>query len=294
MATELKREESTIRPFGRAWALRVERGGRGAQAPLLLAERLEALLQVLLELLALGAHRGEALLDVGEDLGDGVGGHGPDGTADDPSGMRTSVRIMAAARGSLGREALERLIAEDLTVRAIAARTGRSFTTVRYWLGRYGLRTTEAARRRVPAAGVVGSCESHGETRTVRVGGRDVCARCRADAVSAWRRRAKQQLVDEAGGACALCGYGRCVRALQFHHVDPAAKSFGLASRGLSRSIERLREEATKCVLLCANCHVEVEAGIATLPAELGGPPEGAHRPDAPIGGNSIGRMLDC
>jgi ferredoxin len=27
------------------------------------------------------------------------------------------------------------------------------------------------------------------------------------------------------------------------------------------------REEAAKCALLCANCHVEVEAGITTLPA---------------------------
>jgi hypothetical protein len=27
-----------------------------------------------------------------------------------------------------------------------------------------------------------------------------------------------------------------------------------------------MREEAAKCVLLCANCHAEVEGGAASLP----------------------------
>ena len=36
-------------------------------------------------------------------------------------------------------------------------------------------------------------------------------------------------LVDDAGGACRLCGYDRCVAALQFHHLDPETKRFALA-----------------------------------------------------------------
>ncbi len=173
---------------------------------------------------------------------------------------------MPAPTGSLNRELLAALVADDLTVRGIAERTGRSYTTVRYWLRSYGLQTTEKARGRIPATAQRDNCARHGEAVFARVAGRDVCARCRADAVSAWRRRAKQQLVDEAGGACRLCGYDRCVAALQFHHLDPATKRFGLGSRGLGRSIERIRNEAAKCLLLCANCHAEVEAGIATLP----------------------------
>ena len=35
---------------------------------------------------------------------------------------------------------------------------------------------------------------------------------------------------------------------------------------GLTRSLKILREEAKKCVLLCANCHAMVESGVATLP----------------------------
>ena len=72
-------------------------------------------------------------------------------------------------------------------------------------------------------------------------------------------------LVAEAGGACVLCGYDRSVQALQFRHLDPAQKRFSLAAGGLTRSMQRARAEAAKCVLLCANRHAEVGAGIATI-----------------------------
>jgi hypothetical protein len=66
--------------------------------------------------------------------------------------------------------------------------------------------------------------------------------------------------------ACAVCGYGRCLAALQFHHLDPASKRFNLSLKGLARSYAEARAEAQKCVLLCANCHAEVEAGVLQLP----------------------------
>ena len=99
------------------------------------------------------------------------------------------------------------------------------------------------------------------------------CLRCRAEAVVERRRRIKATLVEEAGVPCVLCGYDRSPIALQFHHLDPASKSFGIAERGMARALATAREEAAKCVLLCANCHAEVEAGVATLP--LTGPCEG-------------------
>ncbi len=183
-------------------------------------------------------------------------------------GLRPAGRDRHAPRGCLAREHLAELIARDLTIREIAAAVGRSPTTVRYWLGHYGLSTSDHARfkrRRQPRS--AGHCRSHGPTELVhRRDGVIECRRCRIDAVTRWRRRAKEILVAEAGGRCQLCGYDRCIAALQFHHRDPATKRFGLGSRGLARSIESLREEAAKCVLLCSNCHVEVERGVAELP----------------------------
>jgi hypothetical protein len=83
---------------------------------------------------------------------------------------------------------------------------------------------------------------------------------------------AKRRLVAEAGGRCQLCGYDRCMAALEFHHLDPKAKSFSLSMRGVARAFEELRKEANKCVLLCANCHAEVEAGYSTIVADGPGP----------------------
>jgi hypothetical protein len=111
------------------------------------------------------------------------------------------------------------------------------------------------------------ACPSHGITRfQVDRQGTYRCLACRAERVTARRRRIKEILVAEAGGRCALCGYDRCLRALGFHHVDPSSKAFSVAFRGVARSLARARAEAAKCVLLCANCHMEVEQGLTALP----------------------------
>lgn len=173
-----------------------------------------------------------------------------------------------AARGGISREILEPLIAEHLSVREIALRLNRSYTTVRYWLGRHELMTTTEAQRakaRTEHQAVV--CPTHGESAHVsRADGVVVCAACRAGAVTRYRQEAKRRLVAEAGGACQLCGYDRCIRALHFHHREPATKRFALSSRGLGHSMAALRKEAAKCVLLCSNCHMEVESGVRQLP----------------------------
>jgi 5-methylcytosine-specific restriction endonuclease McrA len=114
------------------------------------------------------------------------------------------------------------------------------------------------------------TCQTHGMTAFILEGrGYYRCKECRKQRVLDWRRRAKLRLIAEAGGACVICGYDRSPRALHFHHVDPRAKEFALGGRGLTRGIERLRVEAKKCVLLCSNCHAEVEAGVTDLPPPL-------------------------
>jgi Fe-S-cluster-containing hydrogenase component 2 len=42
-------------------------------------------------------------------------------------------------------------------------------------------------------------------------------------------------------------------------------ETFGLSQAGVTRSLQRSREEARKCALLCANCHAEVEWAGASL-----------------------------
>lgn len=70
------------------------------------------------------------------------------------------------------------------------------------------------------------------------------------------------------GGSCQCCNYNRYVGALEFHHLNPDEKDFGIASRGYTRSWERNKAELDKCVLVCANCHREIHANIIPCPTE--------------------------
>ena len=80
------------------------------------------------------------------------------------------------------------------------------------------------------------------------------------------RRRLKAKAIEYKGGKCILCGYDRCSAALEFHHLDRTSKSFGLSRKGIIRSWDSIRKELDKCVLICANCHREVEAGVREIP----------------------------
>jgi DNA-binding transcriptional ArsR family regulator len=190
------------------------------------------------------------------------------------------------AKGPIDSDRLEVLVQDGRSIREIAAELDLSATAVRHWLRKYDLRTQPSRYSRgSTASSVMRECRRHGWTPFVRIGrdGRYRFGRCNGEAVAERRRRVKAMLVEEFGGACRICGFARYAGALQFHHVDPAAKRFQLGGRGLTRSLEQLREEARKCVLLCANCHAMVEAGVATLP-------QGLTWPQATLAGSSIGR----
>jgi len=181
------------------------------------------------------------------------------------------------ARGGLTREQLEPLVEAGVPIRAMAEQLGVSYTTVRHWLSRHALATPRARRLAQTAQARAGGwetvgaiCPHHGQVTFVRRGAESFrCQRCRSEAVDRRRRKIKRQLVEDAGGACVLCGYAKTMAGLHFHHVDPASKSFGLGERGVTISLEAARAEAAKCVLLCSNCHAEVENGAAALPEGL-------------------------
>lgn len=66
----------------------------------------------------------------------------------------------------------------------------------------------------------------------------------------------RDRLIADRGGKCERCGYNRCNAALEFHHLDPNEKEFAISNSGMP-SFEKVKEEADKCILLCANCHRE-------------------------------------
>jgi 5-methylcytosine-specific restriction endonuclease McrA len=98
-----------------------------------------------------------------------------------------------------------------------------------------------------------------------RSGRRWRCKRCVGEAVTRRHQKVKRILVAEAGGCCAVCGYKRSVVNLHFHHVVPADKAFAVTVAS-GKSLDAYRSEARKCVLVCANCHGEIESGLIPSP----------------------------
>jgi hypothetical protein len=72
-------------------------------------------------------------------------------------------------------------------------------------------------------------------------------------------------LLELAGSRCTVCGYHACPYNLHFHHVDPTTKSFDM-TMAAGKSIAAYMAEAQKCVLVCANCHGEIETGLIESP----------------------------
>jgi transposase-like protein len=188
-------------------------------------------------------------------------------------GLRPLNRQRHLRRGGIPEAKLRAIHASGASLKEIANEVDRAVSTVRYWIDKYGLGPTaggvrRAAVRRARLAGkpeIELQCRHHGNTvHVIERDGHVRCKHCRVEAVSKRRRRTKRTLVEEAGGACAICGYDRSVVALQFHHLDRTTKSFEL-SRKVTRSLEETRREASKCVLLCGNCHAEVEAGLVDI-----------------------------
>ena len=65
------------------------------------------------------------------------------------------------------------------------------------------------------------------------------------------------------GGKCERCGYDNYLGGLDFHHTDPDKKDFTIGNRDFK--LKDCIEESKKCVLLCANCHRELHAGLWEL-----------------------------
>jgi hypothetical protein len=80
-----------------------------------------------------------------------------------------------------------------------------------------------------------------------------------------FRQNLKRRVVAAMGDACAGCGLREPVDALEFHHLDASAKEFGISTEGIPRRWDKIAAELAKCVLLCANCHRELHAGVRRI-----------------------------
>lgn len=96
----------------------------------------------------------------------------------------------------------------------------------------------------------------------------DYAARSRAANKRMNQKRIAKKMApvrEAAERGCALCGEVESV-CLDFHHLDPATKSFDVSQSARQRKNEaEIRAEIQKCVVLCGNCHRKLHGGVLSL-----------------------------
>lgn len=158
------------------------------------------------------------------------------------------------------KQTLIQLINKGFTVRKIAEDQNTSFTNVRHWLKKYELKTKtfDNASKKCKNCGTpLTGRQTIYCSKACKIASFNSEARTYTNQQKrGWERKA--ELVNTFGGKCNRCGYSKNYSGLTFHHIHPKDKSFGLDVRHLSnRPWDEIVKEASKCELLCHNCHAE-------------------------------------
>jgi hypothetical protein len=157
----------------------------------------------------------------------------------------------------MNKENLINQINQNLSTWQIAEQSNTTQANVRYWLKKYNLQTIRTTNKEnelklCPKCNISKSKTEFYHSKKSS----SYCKSCIVESNLQRQRDTKLLAVEYKGGKCSICGYSKCIAALDFHHTNPIEKdkNFFNMRGGLSVS---LKSELDKCVLLCANCHRE-------------------------------------
>ena len=75
------------------------------------------------------------------------------------------------------------------------------------------------------------------------------------------RHKIKARLIEQLGSQCVRCEQTYPLECFDFHHTDPRSKSFEINQNTLGANPwDKILTEASKCVLVCSNCHRSIHA----------------------------------
>lgn len=87
-----------------------------------------------------------------------------------------------------------------------------------------------------------------------------ICKSCNSARAMKREKDGKKRAVEYMGGCCSVCGYDRCIRALEFHHLEPDKKTKDFEKRFKVWSFKRQKGELENCIIVCSNCHREIHS----------------------------------
>ncbi len=132
------------------------------------------------------------------------------------------------------------------------------------------------AKRGGPGRGHEKQCSRCGDWKPLEAfhsdgkgGKRANCSSCKNADNAVWNAEQKAEtrklIADARSVGCLMCGESDPV-VLDFHHRGNVKKDdHVMRMAGRRISIERVKTELEKCVVLCANCHRRVHAGTAKI-----------------------------
>ena len=84
----------------------------------------------------------------------------------------------------------------------------------------------------------------------------NTCMKCHSKKNMARKRVKRDLAIESLGARCKDCGNTFPYACYDFHHTDPTKKDECVSILiGNNRKLETILEEASKCELLCSNCH---------------------------------------
>ena len=162
------------------------------------------------------------------------------------------------------RNILENLVEKNFSSYQIADKLECSQTNIRYWLKKFELTT----KKDITNSKVCPSCNTDKELKEFyskrgKKGGSSYCKPCTKDEGRERARKFKIKCVNYKGGKCEKCTYNKYLGALEFHHLDPNEKDFGLATVTSHAFNDNIKKELDKCMLVCSNCQKEIHGSVA-------------------------------
>jgi hypothetical protein len=162
----------------------------------------------------------------------------------------------------MDKKQLKKLIEDNASLNQIAKKVGKSQSTVRHWLRKYGLKTKRGPRGKLPKDFKRKRKCKCGETRPDKFYGNKttVCAKCHSKYTHESGKKKRKKALEYLGNKCVYCEYNKYDCSIEIHHLNPEEKDTAFSSMR-NWSWKRLEKELQKCVLLCKNCHAALHNG---------------------------------
>lgn len=103
-------------------------------------------------------------------------------------------------------------------------------------------------------------CNKKFRPKSAAANQRICCYDCMPDGIQLTRGGFLAKLKEVRGGKCIRCEYNKCLKALEFHHLNPVEKDFTISNDHF-KLLDAVNE-SKKCILICSNCHKELHDGL--------------------------------